>query len=687
MSSNQINVRKGLFNMVIRNGIVELATTAAINGLEIRNRIVMTAVHLGYTPDGTVSDRLVEFYRERSRGGVGLIVIGGCTVDEYSGRSEMIGLHDDRFVQGLSRLSEAIHSHGAKVFAQLYHSGRYAHSATIGGRRPLAPSAIASKLTREMPKAMDSDEIRMVQESFARAALRAKTAGMDGVEVIGGAGYLISQFMSRVTNIREDDYGGSWENRTRFGREVVEQVRQAVGPKFPVMVRIAGNDFMPGGNGNMEAALFAQVMEASGADAIDVTGGWHETQVPQLTMMVPQGGFSYLARGVLAKVKVPVVVCNRINDPVLADEFLRRGQADLIGMARALIADPELPNKAINGDFDAIRHCIACNQGCFDRVTRGAPVGCLVNPRVGREMEPEMTPLPVKTRKKVVVIGGGPAGMMAAVTAAQRGHRVTLYERSSMLGGQLPLAAAPPGRREMATLVRDLSSQLHLCHVEVILGQEVDSGMVESISPDAVVVATGALPLIPDIPGIHFPHVVNAWDVLAGRVDLDSPVAIIGGGAVGCETALTLARIGTISADDLHFLFENQAETPDTLRSLILHGTFEIAVVEMLTKIGRDIGPSTRWSILQDMSRRGIRTYEAAKAVEITTESVLIEQEGHTIHLPAKSVVAAVGARPVNRLYEQLREKVQDVYLIGDAKKPRKALEAVHEGFEIGLRI
>jgi len=302
-------------------------------------------------------------------------------------------------------------------------------------------------------------------------------------------------------------------------------------------------------------------------------------------------------------------------------------------------------------------------------------------------MEPEMTPLPVKTRKKVVVIGGGPAGMMTAVTAAQRGHRVTLYEESSMLGGQLPMAAAPPGRREMATLIHDLSSQLHLYHVEVVLGQEVDPGMVEATSPEAVVVATGALPLIPDIPGIHLPHVVNAWDVLADRVDMDSPVAIIGGGAVGCETALTLARIGTISAEVLYFLFENQAETPDTLRSLILHGTSEIAVVEMLPKIGRDIGPSTRWSILQDMSRRGIRTYKVAKAVEIRAEGVLIEQERHTIHLPAKSVVVAVGAQPVNGIYEQLREKVKEVYLIGDAKKPRKALEAVHEGFEIGLRI
>ena len=235
----------------------------------------------------------------------------------------------------------------------------------------------------------------------------------------------------------------------RFGREVVEKVRQAVGPDFPIMVRVAGNDFMPGGNTNTEAAQFAQVLESAGADAINVTGGWHETRVPQLTMMVPQGAFTYLAQGIREKVKVPVVACNRVNDPLLADRRLRQGQADLIGMARALIADPHLPNKARGDIFQAIQHCIACNQGCFDEVFKLGPVTCLVNPRTGREKETPV--IRAEKKKKVLVIGGGPAGMMAAVTAARRGHKVVLYDRNSGLGGQLPLAAVlPPGRQEMA---------------------------------------------------------------------------------------------------------------------------------------------------------------------------------------------------------------------------------------------
>jgi 2,4-dienoyl-CoA reductase (NADPH2) len=655
-----------------------------INQLELRNRIVMPAMHLGYTPGGLVSDRLVDFYQERAKGGVGLIVIGGCTIDEYGGMSEMIGLHDDKFIEGLSRLAQSVQGEGARLFAQLYQAGRYAYS-MMTGRPALAPSAIASQLTRETPKAMDLDEIRMVQESFVQAALRARAAGLDGVEVLGSAGYLISQFLSPVTNKREDEYGGSWENRTRFGREVVEQVRAAVGPEYPVMVRIAGNDFMPGGNTNAEAAAFARVLERAGADAVNVTGGWHETRVPQLTMMVPQGAFTYLAQGVKGQVQVPVVACNRINDPLLADEILRQGQADMIGLARALIADPYWPKKAMGGHWEAIQHCIACNQGCFDEVFKLGPVTCLVNPRAGREKETRITKAPAK--KKVVVIGGGPAGLMVAFTAARRGHQVSLYDRNPVLGGQVPLAALPPGRQEMTALVRDLAYQLGLHDVEVNNDQDVTSNLLEALEPDAVVVATGALPLTPDLPGVDLPHVVGAWEVLTRRVDVESPVVIIGGGAVGCETALFLARQGTVGPETLYFLMENQAEKPEELYSLMTRGLRDITIVEMMGKIGRDIGASTRWSILQDLKRRGIREMVSAKALEITPQAVAVEKDGERLSLPARTVVLAVGVAPVNDLYEEIKDQYQEVYLIGDAKRPRKALEAVREGLEVGLKI
>lgn len=656
-----------------------------INRTEIRNCLVLPAMHLGYTPGGFVSEKLTDFYLERAQGGVGMIIIGGCTIDEYSGMSEMIALHDDRFIEGLSQLAQAVQNQGARLFAQLYQAGRYAHSMMIGGKTPLAPSAVRSKLTGETPKAMDLGEIEMVQESFVQAALRAQKAGLDGVEVLGSAGYLISQFLSPITNKREDHYGGPFENRLRFGKEVVEKTRKAVGVNFPILVRIAGNDFMPGGNTNQEAALFAQTLEAAGADAFNVTGGWHETRVPQLTMMLPQGAYTYLAQGIRKAVKVPVIACNRINDPILADRILRDGQADMVGMARALIADPNLPRKAQEGDFKAIQHCIACNQGCFDSVFQFLPVTCLVNPRAGQERQYPITP--AARKKKVLVIGGGPAGMMAALTAAQRGHEVVLYEKQPDLGGQLPLAASPPGREEMATLAIDLAHQLEIHSVEIHLGQEVMPSLVEALAPQAVVVASGAKPLIPPIPGANGPQVYSAWEVLSGQGDVETPAVIIGGGAVGCETALFLAKKGTINADTLLFLFENQAETAETLYNLVLKGNQEIAIVEMLSKLGTDIGASTRWSILQDIHRRDIQIHLSSRVIEITPESVVFEKENNLVSLPARTVILAVGAVSDNDLFEQLKSLSPELYLIGDAKSPRKALEAVREGFQVGLKI
>jgi 2,4-dienoyl-CoA reductase (NADPH2) len=663
----------------------KLFSPILINRTEIRNRLVLPAMHLGYTPEGFVSDQLTDFYLERAKGGVGMIIIGGCTIDEYSGLSGMIALRDDRFIEGLSKLAQAVQGQGARLFAQLYQSGRYAHSVMIGGKTPLAPSAVRSKLTGETPKAMDLGEIEMVQESFVQAALRAQKAGLDGVEVLGSAGYLISQFLSPITNKREDHYGGSFENRLRFGQEVVEKIRKAVGPHYPILVRIAGNDFMPGGNTNKEAVLFAQTLEAVGADAFNVTGGWHETRVPQLTMMVPQGAFTYLAQRVRQAVKVPVIACNRINDPLLADRILRDDQAHMIGMARALIADPDLPRKAMEGNFEAIQHCIACNQGCFDSVFQLLPVTCLVNPRTGLERHYPVTP--TLQKKKVLVIGGGPAGMMTAVTAAQRGHEVILYEKQAALGGQLPLAAAPPGRVEMATLGIDLAHQMEIHSVEIHLGQEVTLEFIKTLQPQTVVIATGAKPLIPPLPGIDGPQVYTAWEVLSGQVDMETPVVIIGGGAVGCETALFLAKKGTIDAETLLFLFENQAETPETLSDLILKGNKDIAIVEMLTKLGTDIGASTRWSILQDIHRRGLQIHLSSKVIEITPETVVFQKEGNLVSLPARTVIIAAGAVAENGLYEGLKDVVPELYLIGDAKSPRKALEAVREGFQIGLKI
>jgi len=583
-----------------------LFSPITINGMTINNRIVMTAMHLGYTPTGEANDRLVEFYRRRAEGGVGFIIVGGCIIDEFGGMQSMISLNDDRFIPGLARLTEAVKSSGAKIGAQLYQAGRYAHSAMIGGREPISSSAVRSKLTGETPRALELDEIPGVQDRFAEAAVRAQKAGFDAVEILGSAGYLISQFLSPITNLREDEYGGDLKNRMRFGLETAGKVRAAVGPDYPVIMRLAGNDFMEGGNTNRESAKFAAEAEKAGIDMFDITGGWHETRVPQLTMGVPRKAYLYLAQGIKSAVSVPVLASNRINDPHVGEQILRDGEADLITMARGLIADPDLPKKTREGNTEKIFHCIACNQGCFDEVFRLQPVTCMVNPMAGKETEKQS--LPAKKSKKVLVVGGGPAGLKAACTAAERGHRVTLIEKDNKLGGQLLLNRLIPGREEMLTAARDLITNLKALDVEVLTGKEADPEFIRKLSPDAAIIASGARPIIPEIPGMNGANVMQAWELLKGKKGVGRKIVILGGNALGLETAIYLATIGTLPPETLHFLWTNRAESMEALNSLLNRGIKDVTVVEMTKKAGKDIGLTTRWTIMAELKRLGVQS-------------------------------------------------------------------------------
>ena len=655
-----------------------------INTMVLKNRIVMTAMHLGYTPGGQVTDRLVEFYALRAKGGVGLIIVGGCTIDPWAGMADMISIKDDSFLPGLERLTRAVKAGGAKIGAQLYQAGRYAHSYMIGGEKPFSASAVRSKFTGETPRALDLDEIPEVQDRFAEAAFRAKKVGFDAVEILGSAGYLISQFFSPLTNLRQDQYGGSFENRMRFGIEVVEKVRNAVGASYPIFMRLAGNDFMQGSNTNKEAQIFASELEKAGVDCFNITGGWHETRVPQLTMHVPCKAYVYLAQGIRSAVSVPVIASNRINDPRLGEEVLREGQADLVTMARALLADPDLPNKALQGKEELITHCVACNQGCFDRVFQFEPATCMVNPAAGIEAESLLTPAPRK--KKVLIIGGGPAGMKAAVTASDRGHQVTLVEKSVRLGGQLLLNAKIPGRQELLLAASDLERNLRARPVEILLGKEADEAFIREQAPDTLILATGATSLVPSVPGINHSKVVLAWDVLAGTARVGKKVIIVGGNAVGLETALYLASHGTISPEVLHFLMVNKAESLDTLEQLLNQGDKEVCVVEMTKKVGQDIGNSTRWTVMAELKRLGVKVIPGAKAVEVNDAGLRIHKDTREEVLSADSIVIATGSKSENAL-ASLKNLVPEFHVVGDAKKPHNALEAIREGFLTGLAI
>ena len=415
-----------------------------INRMEVKNRIMMPAMHMNMAGNYAVSDRLVDFYAERARGGAGMITVGYATVDERSGNPGNIGAHKDIYIPGLTRLATAIRDNGARSAVQLNHAGRYNHSMLMGGKQAVAPSPIASRLTRETPHELEIPEIEEIISRFAQAAARVKEAGFDAVEILSGTGYLISEFLSPLTNKREDRYGGDFAGRIRFGLEVIAAVRTAVGADFPLLVRMNGNEFMKGGSSRQDLQEYALRLAEAGVDALCINVGWHEAQVPQIVTEVPRGVFGYLARGMKERVGIPVIASHRINDPDLAREMIADGLCDMVAVGRGLIADPFFPEKARSGHEADIVHCVACAQGCFDNLFKMKAVECLCNPRAGYERSRAFSraDLPLN----VAVIGGGAAGMSAAISAGERGHKVTLYEAGDHLGGQLLLAGAPPGR-------------------------------------------------------------------------------------------------------------------------------------------------------------------------------------------------------------------------------------------------
>jgi 2,4-dienoyl-CoA reductase (NADPH2) len=645
----------------------------------------MPAMHLNMAKNFEVTEQLVNFYAERARGGAGMITVGFATVDELSGHPKCIGAHRDEFVSGLARLASTIRDNGSCASIQLNHSGRYNSSLLLGGKQPVAPSAIASRLTRETPHELTVGEIRQIVECFVQAGRRVKKAGFDAVEILSGGGYLISGFISPLTNRRSDAYGGSFENRIRFGLEVIRAVRDAVGKDFPLLVRLNGNEFMQGGSSRKDLQDYASRLASEGVDAICVNVGWHEALVPQVVTEVPRGVFAYLARSIKDRVAVPVIASHRINRPAVAREMIADGMCDMVAMGRALIADPRLPEKAQSGRELDIVHCVACGQGCFDNILKMKAVECLCNPQAGHEMERVIR----KAYKplNIMVVGGGAAGMSAAATAAERGHRVTLYEKSDRLGGQLQLAGAPPGREEFTELANDLSRQL-ACHgVTVVLNREVDEELLEEMKPDAVVLATGGVFITPAIPGVELPHVVQAWDVLAGKAWTGRRIVVIGGGAVGVETALLLAEKGTLSGKALKFLLIHGAEPPEDLYGLAVRGTNELTVIEMLDDIGKNFGKTTRWCMLQDVKRFGVKTKKSARALEITATHVRIESGEGIEDILADTVVLAVGTIAYNPLLEIVAKRGIPFRVAGDAVTAGTALDAVHQGFTVGLEI
>ena len=672
----------------------ELFEKINIGQITLKNRLIMSAMDLGFTSDGTINDRIINFYRERAKGGVGLIVVGGC-YPEINGKvwKSIIGLDRDELIPGLKRLTDAIHRYDVRVAAQLLHAGRSA-SSFFTKMQPVAPSAVAYRSIKQEPRALTIPEIKTVINNYVSATLRAKKAGFDAVELHGGMGYLINQFLSKATNKRNDEYGGSLENRVRFAQEMILAIKETVGKDYPIIFRMSGDDLVEEGLKIEESVEIARILQQAGADAFNVSPGWHESKTPIMLMSIPRMAYAYLSAKIKSQLTVPVIASVRINDLKLAEEILDNEQADMVSIGRPLIVDPELPNKYKNGQFNDIRTCIACNQGCFDSLLNFKPVSCTYNAMVGHEGEYKITK--AGKPKKVVVVGGGPGGMEAARVLALKGHNVTLYEKNNQLGGQLRYAYIPPGREEIQNIISYLERQISKLKVTIKMGKEADLQTLEEEHPDVIIVATGGRPIMLNLRGIKGENVSIASSVLEGKITTGRDVVIIGGGTIGCEVALYVAKQGAMRPDVACFLLKHKVLDAADIVEYTSKGNRNITLLEMKRKVGGGFGFSTRWVILNELKDAGIKEITEVKVKEIINNhsengqihrGVVYEKDGQEHFIKADTVIVAVGYSPNNELQKQVEGKFPETYFIGDCVKVRTALEAIHEGFQVALKI
>jgi 2,4-dienoyl-CoA reductase-like NADH-dependent reductase (Old Yellow Enzyme family)/thioredoxin reductase len=630
-----------------------------IGKLRIPNRLVVPAMVMNYcNGDGTATEKYVAYHEAKARGGWGLIITEDYAVDpKGKGFSNVPGLWNDGQIESHSKLTRRIHDIGGKIFAQIYHAGRQTSRALIGSE-PVAPSPIPCPRLQEIPHALRLNEIRDIVEEFGDCALRARKAGFDGIEIHGAHGYLIAQFMSPYSNKRIDDYGGNILNRMRFPLEIVSNVRSKAGTDFPAIFRISGDEMVPGGRTIEDTKTMAAMLEKAGVDALHISAGvYGSAYAITPPAAVRHGWIAHFAEEVKKVVDLPVITVGRINDPLLAETIIAGGKADLVAMGRASLADPELPKKAAAGRFADINHCIGCLQGCIGMISRGRPATCLVNPTLGKEEEFRIKPATIK--KRVFIAGAGPAGMEAARVAGKRGHEVHLFEKADRLGGQFYTASIPPSKGEIAGFIVWQRKQLEENHVSIRLSTQLTEEIVKEQNPDVVVIATGSVPVSPHWPGMKRANVVTAHDALEGKTDVGRSVAVVGGGMVGSETASHLAN----------------------------HGK-EVSIVEMLPEIAADVNPRSRPFLLKDLAEHNVKIYVNSAVKEVLADGLRIEREGREEKIgPFDTVILAVGLEPCNGLKSKLEGKVVRLITIGDALSPRKALEAIEEGYRAGLEV
>ncbi|MCX5388879.1 NADPH-dependent 2,4-dienoyl-CoA reductase [Streptomyces sp. NPDC006482] len=652
------------------------------------NRVIMGSMHIGLEETEHGFERMAAFYAERARGGVGLMVTGGIAPNEagrpWDGGAKLTTAEE---VAEHRLITDAVHGEGGRIALQILHFGRYAYHPAL-----VAPSAIQAPISPFVPNELSDAEVEQTVEDYVRCAELAKEAGYDGVEVMGSEGYLINEFIAAATNRRTDRWGGSYENRVRFPLEIVRRIRERVGTDFILVYRLSMLDLVPGGSTLEEVVQLAKEIEAAGATIINTGIGWHEARIPTIATSVPRGAYTWVTKKLMGAVSVPLVTSNRINTPEIAEEILADGRADLVSLARPFLADPAFVAKASAGRADTINTCIGCNQACLDHTFNLKTASCLVNPRACHETELVLSP--TRLAKRVAVVGAGPAGLACAVSAAERGHTVTLFDAAAEIGGQLNIAKRVPGKEEFDETLRYFRVQLAEHGVEVRLNTPVDADDLDGY--DEVVVATGVSPRTPGIAGVDHPSVVSYLDVLRDGAPVGERVAIIGAGGIGFDVAEFLTDGGEGASQDPETYFrqwgvDTSYENRGGLRAPERNAPpRQVHLLQRKSsKVGAGLGKTTGWIHRTELKHRGVAMVAGVSYDLIDDEGLHMTIDGEAQLLPVDTIVLCAGQEPRRDLYEKLVAAGRSTHLIGgaDVAAELDAKRAIDQGTRLAAAL